>query len=158
VSKAFTDEEALTASVPGRLVQRAARGDERPVTARGYRELSEQAEALKRALVASPRPDDAARAQLEHRLALLHATLESVRVVEPLGEPGVVRFGSSVELRWGDGRAQALELVGPDETDGKGRISVDSPLGRALLGQREGAEVEIERPRGVASATIAKVR
>lgn len=157
MSKAFTDEEALTASVPGRLVQRAARGDERPVTARGYRDLSEQAAALKQALVASPRPDEAARAQLEHRLALLQATLESVRVVEAVGEPGVVRFGSSIDLQWEDGRAQHLELVGPDETDGKVRISFESPLGRALLGQREGTVVEIERPRGLASATILKV-
>jgi transcription elongation GreA/GreB family factor len=155
VSKAFTDEEALTASVPGRLVQRAARGDERPMTVRGYRALTAEAETLKATL--AQKPDDATRAQVTHRLALVLATLESVRVVDAAAEAGVVAFGSTVELQWDDGRTQRLELVGPDETDGKERISVASPLGRALLGQKEGAEVEIDRPRGLATATVLKV-
>jgi transcription elongation GreA/GreB family factor len=157
VSKAFTDEEALTAPVPGRLVQRAAPGAERPMTVRGYQALRDEEASLKAALVAV-KEDPAARAQLEHRLALVQATLESVRVVEPAGSPGVARFGCTVELAWEDGRFQTLELVGPDEADGRARVSVESPLGQALLGQPEGSTVEIDRPRGPASATIRAVR
>lgn len=103
--------------------------------------------------------DEAARAQLDHRLALVKATLESVRVVEPVAPDGTVRFGSVVELEWDDGRTQRVWLVGPDEADGvDGRVNVESPLGRALVGQREGDEVEVTRPRGVATATLVSVR
>ena len=46
-------------------------------------------------------------------------------------------------------------IVGPDEFDqGAGYISMDSPLGRALLGKRVGDEFEIELPTGAASVKI----
>jgi transcription elongation factor GreA len=127
------------------------------MTARGYQALRDEEGWLK-AAVAAAKEDPSARAQLEHRLALVQATLESVRVVEPTGLPGVARFGSTVELAWEDGRVQTLELVGPDEADGRARVSVESPLGQALIGQPEGATVEIDRPKGPASATIRAVR
>ena len=47
------------------------------------------------------------------------------------------------------GRQVSYQLVGPDETDLKtGKISVDSPVGRALLGKRQGDVVTVNRPRG----------
>lgn len=103
--------------------------------------------------------DPERRAQLEHRLAVVSATLESVRVVEPPPADGTVRFGSEVTLTWDDGKTQRVRLVGPDEADGKdGRISIESPLARTLLELHEGDEVEVERPRGVATATLVSVR
>lgn len=164
MSKAFTDEEAKDAGVLGRPASVAARGQERPITPEGHRALTEDFERLstvERARVAAI-PDDAVReaekAQLEHRLALVAATLSSVRVVEPVPADGEVRFGSTVTLRWDDGRTQVLRLVGPDEADSKaGRVSIEAPLARPLLGQRRGDTVEVERPRGVAVATIDEV-
>ena len=48
--------------------------------------------------------------------------------------------------------------VGPDETDVKsGRISIESPVARALLGRKEGDEVVVERPRGRAGYTIVRI-
>lgn len=103
--------------------------------------------------------DPERRAQLEHRLAVVGATLESVRVVEPPPPDGTVRFGSEVTLAWDDGRTQVVRLVGPDEADGRdGRISVDSPLARTLLELHEGDEVEVQRPRGAVVATLVSVR
>jgi transcription elongation GreA/GreB family factor len=160
MSKAFTDEEALTAPVPGRRVERAAPGQERPITPAGHHALLAQAAAL-RASLAGTAGDE--RARLEHRLALAEASLSSVRVVAPGPVDGEVRFGSEVELRWDDGRAQRLVLLGEDELElpgapGVARVSVQAPLGRALVGQREGDEIELQRPRGAVVAVIVAVR
>jgi transcription elongation GreA/GreB family factor len=68
----------------------------------------------------------------KHRLAVVSATLESVRVVAPPPADGTVRFGSAVTLQWDDGRVQHVRLVGVDEAQGQD-ISVESPLARTLL-------------------------
>ena len=94
--------------------------------------------------------------ELKHRLAVVSATLESVRVVKPPPRDGTVRFGSTVTIAWDDGREQVVRLVGVDEAGGQ-NISVDSPLGRTLLEQKEGDEVDVTRPRGVASARLVRV-
>lgn len=98
-------------------------------------------------------------AEIEHRIAVVQATIASVRVVEvPAGDEGTVRFGSTVTLEWEGGRRQALRLVGPDEVDVKaGRMSIESPLARSLLGRTAGDEVEVERPRGVEVARVIAV-
>lgn len=102
--------------------------------------------------------EEAARAVLDHRLALVQATLDSVKVVDVPPADGTVRFGSTVTLDWEDGRTQTLTLVGPDEVDGPSRVSVESPLARALLEHHEGDEVEFDRPRGTTVATIVTVQ
>lgn len=148
MSKAFTSEETPDEAVLGRNVSRAARGAERPMTPDGYKALLAEIEALR-----GVKLDDAGK----HRLALLSATLESVRVVEVPPADGTVRFGSTVTLAWEDGREQTLTLVGPDEANGAEKLSVESPLARVLLEQREGDEVEFVRPRGATTATITRV-
>lgn len=146
MSKAFTSEETPDEPVLGRQVQRVPRGQERPMTPAGYK-----------ALVAEQLALQGGKTDLEkHRLALVTATLESVRVVEPPPPDGTVRFGSTVHLEWDDGRAQVLRLVGPDEAAGTS-ISVESPLARTLLEHHEGEEVEVERPRGTAVARLVRV-
>jgi transcription elongation factor GreB len=146
VSKAFTSEETPDEPVLGRQVQRAARGQERPMTPEGYKALLAEQLRLQRG-----RTDPE-----KHKLALVNATLESVRVVTPPPRDGTVRFGSTVTLEWDDGRTQVVRLVGPDEAEGK-NINVESPLARTLLEQREGDEVEVSRPRGVATARLVRV-
>lgn len=148
MSKAFTSEETPDEAVLGRAVSRAARGAERPMTPEGYKALLAESEALR-----GVKLDEAGK----HKLALLSATLESVRVVEAPPVDGTVRFGSTVTLTWEDGREQTLRLVGPDEANGAEKVSVESPLARVLLEQREGDEVEFHRPRGATSATITRV-
>lgn len=146
VSKAFTSEETPDEPVLGRLVQRAARGQERPMTPEGYK-----------ALVAEQQRLQGGRTDPEkHKLALVNATLESVRVVTPPSRDGTVRFGSTVTLEWDDGRTQVVRLVGPDEAEGT-NINVESPLAKTLLEQKEGDEVEVTRPRGAATARLVRV-
>jgi transcription elongation factor GreB len=164
MSKAFTDEESPDDAVLGRPVAVAPRGQKRPITPRGHKALADELERLsteERARVLAVADDssrEAQKQQLEHRLAVLAATLQSVYVVTPTPADGEVRFGSTVTLAWDDGRTQVVELVGPDEADSKaGRVSVESPLARTLLGQRAGDTVEVDRPRGAASATLVAV-
>ena len=57
-----------------------------------------------------------------------------------------------------DGNLARYQIVGSDETDaGARRISMDSPLARALLGKREGDSVEVERPKGEITYAIVAI-
>ena len=98
--------------------------------------------------------------EIDSRLEFLNRRLDELRVVAPedLGD-GVVRFGAWVELA-SDGAARVeYQIVGPDEFDvAAGRISVDSPLGRALIGKEEGDEFLFRRPKGEVRYTIVAVR
>ncbi|HEY6911406.1 MAG TPA: GreA/GreB family elongation factor [Myxococcales bacterium] len=79
--------------------------------------------------------------------------------VEQLREDGKVRLGARVTLEDDEGREVKYELVPSDEADpARGRVSVESPLGRALLGKEEGDEVVVERPRGPASYSVVGIR
>jgi transcription elongation factor GreB len=67
-------------------------------------------------------------------------------------------FGAWVRVDDGDGEERVYRLVGPDEADApRGLISVEAPLGRALLGRAEGDVVRFERPAGVLEVTIVDV-
>jgi transcription elongation factor GreB len=60
-----------------------------------------------------------------------------------------VTFGAWVTLEDEDGATVHYQLVGADEFDvSLGKISVASPVGKALLGKEEGDDVVVERPRG----------
>ena len=70
---------------------------------------------------------------------------------------GDVRVGSRVSIRDEDGDA-TFRLVEPGDADlGAERVSVASPLGRALLRRRQGDEVRFRPPGGVLTATILEV-
>lgn len=163
MSKAFTSEETADASIAGRVPQRAAPGHERPITPAGQARLRERLKELlevERPAAAQlpPMERETRLAELDHRIALVDATLASVRVVEAPASHDTVGFGSHVTLAWDDGRTQSLQIVGPDETDARaGRISVDAPLARALLGLSVGDAAEVRLPRGDASAEILSI-
>jgi transcription elongation factor GreB len=90
--------------------------------------------------------------EIDRRLRFLDKRLEKLTVVDPSEQRdrAKVFFGASVTLEnEEDGRQLTYQLVGPDETDLKaGKISVDSPVGRALLGRRPGDVVTVNRPLG----------
>ena len=88
-------------------------------------------------------------AQLERRIALLESQLAVAEIVEPAAD-GCAGIGSLVRVRdLAKGEAFEYELVGVLEADaGNGRVSIGAPVGRALLGQRPGDNVEVTTPRG----------
>ncbi len=89
-------------------------------------------------------------AMLEARIARLEERLGAARVVEPDNADDVVDLGECVRLRNVDtGARHRYELVGSLESDPRsGRISAESPLGRALLGRRKGEIAAVEAPKG----------
>ena len=121
--------------------------------ARGHGDLSENAEY------------HAAREQqgfIEGRIKDIEHKLASAEVIEPgkLPNTGKVVFGALVELEdQADGTRVAYQVVGEDEADIRaGRISVTSPIARALVGKRQGEVVDVAAPGGTRSYEIVAVR
>jgi transcription elongation factor GreA len=89
-------------------------------------------------------------ALLERRIALLEERLRTAQILEPQSADGRIDVGERVRLRDLDsGERLEIQLVGPVESDASdGRISVASPLGRAIVGLRRGEIAEVDAPRG----------
>ncbi|WP_448578820.1 transcription elongation factor GreA [Thermaurantiacus sp.] len=98
--------------------------------------------------------------QIEAQIAELEDKLARAHVIEPSTLSGDrVVFGATVDLLDEEDRPIVYQLVGEIEADAKsGRISYNSPLGRALIGRRVGEEVEVVTPGGDRSYLIEKVR
>jgi transcription elongation factor GreB len=99
--------------------------------------------------------------EIDSRLEFLNRRLEELVVVESREHgDGRVVFGAWVRIAEVESGAETLyRIVGPDEFDVEaGQISMDSPVGRALLGRRAGDEVTVQRPRGEVSFEILEVR
>lgn len=89
------------------------------------------------------------------RLERLRAVRAAARVVD---EPGQAVIGRDVVVRDGDGGQLSYTVVNPGEGDpARGWISADSPLGKAILGQRAGATVELVAPAGRRQITVDRV-
>ncbi len=97
--------------------------------------------------------------ELDRRLRELSERMDSLTVVEPRAHPsGRAYFGAWVTVEQDDGEERRYRLVGPDEFDVEaGHISVDAPLGRALLGKRVGDVAVIQRPAGRAEVTVVEI-
>jgi transcription elongation factor GreA len=83
----------------------------------------------------------------ENRISELEHILKNVKVIlAPKGESKVV-LGSSVKLHSDTGKKKEFQVVGTVEADPlNGKISDESPIGKALMGKKEGDEVEIKTP------------
>ncbi len=97
--------------------------------------------------------------EIDRRIRYLHKRLDELVVVrEPVARDGRAYFGAWVTVEDESGSETRYRLVGPDESEAdRGRISVDSPIGRALLGRREDDEVTVERPKGRITYTVLAV-
>ena len=112
--------------------------------ARSHGDLSENAEY------------DAARERqgfLEGRISRIEAKLAQAHIVNPaeLDAEGRIVFGATVELEdLETGNEVRYQIVGDDEADIKaGKISVESPIARALIGKVAGDIAEVQAPGGV---------
>ena len=85
---------------------------------------------------------------LEGRIAKLQGILANAQVIDTREiESDHIVFGAIVSLIDSDGHKATYQIVGEGET-GPGRISVQSPLGSALLGKEEGDSVIVNAPKG----------
>ena len=99
---------------------------------------------------------------IEGRIQDLEGKLASAEIIDvsQLDAGGRVVFGATVELEDEDSGAKVTyQIVGEDEADIKaGRISIGSPIARALVGKQEGDTVEVAAPGGARSYEIIAVR
>ena len=98
--------------------------------------------------------------EIDRRVRFLRKRLESVTVVRAgeVADSERIFFGAWVTLEDEDGTEHRYRLVGPDEFDvSRGMISVESPMGRVLLGKRVDDEVTVERPVGSAVYVVGAI-
>ncbi|MFZ1908799.1 MAG: transcription elongation factor GreA [Burkholderiales bacterium] len=120
--------------------------------ARAHGDLSENAEY------------DAARERqsfVEGRIAEIEAKLGNAQIIDPklLDAEGRCVFGATIDLEEVGGEAVTYQIVGEDEAEIKeGRISISSPIARALIGKDAGDVVEVRTPGGVKRYEIIDVR
>ena len=99
---------------------------------------------------------------IEGRILEVEGKLAAAQIIDPaaLNAEGRVVFGATVDLEDEDtGAAVTYQIVGEDEADLKqGRISIGSPIARALIGKEEGSVAEVQAPGGIKTYEIVKVR
>ncbi len=99
---------------------------------------------------------------IEGRIAEVESKLANAQVIDPklLDADGRVVFGATVDLEDAEsGDTVTYQIVGDDEADIKhGKISVSSPIARALIGKSEGDTADVQAPGGVRSYDVLAVR
>jgi transcription elongation factor GreA len=98
---------------------------------------------------------------IEGRVAELEDKIARAEVIDVTKLSGkVIKFGAKVTLADEDsGDESTYQIVGAEEADvEKGRLSVTSPLARALIGKQTGDSVEVTTPRGSKAYEIMRVR
>jgi transcription elongation factor GreB len=98
--------------------------------------------------------------EIDRRVHFLRKRLDELVVVDrPPDRESRIYFGAWVSLCDEEGEERVYRIVGPDEFDpDSGAISMDSPLGRALLGREVDDEVRVRRPRGTAVFRVLEIR
>lgn len=85
----------------------------------------------------------------EGRVAELMQMLKSLTVVSNASSGGAVSMGSTVDVRSEDGRGRKFTIVSFNEADPvSGKISNESPLGRAMINKKKGDKIKVETPKG----------
>ena len=93
--------------------------------------------------------------EIDRKLKHLGSRIKLLRVATAPANPKSVSFGCWVSYEDENGEERCYQLVGPDEFDvSLGRISIDSPVGKALLGKKVDDEITIKRPAGDLTVTI----
>src|SRR5688572_3722727 len=97
--------------------------------------------------------------EIDRRVRHLRERLDGLKIVgEPPADRGRVFFGAWVTIEDAAGARRRHRIVGPDEFDREpGYVSMDSPLGRALLGRRVGDALEVELPAGAISIEVVAI-
>ncbi|MFO0955680.1 MAG: transcription elongation factor GreA [Candidatus Saccharibacteria bacterium] len=102
--------------------------------------------------------DDAKERQafIEGRIAEIENILKNAVAIEK-GKGDIVAVGSTVHVELEEGEQQ-FSIVGSTEADPElGKISNESPIGKALLGKKPGDEVEVQVPAGTITYKITKI-
>jgi transcription elongation factor GreA len=95
---------------------------------------------------------------VEGRIQELEILLANARVIQETGIREVVEVGAKVTIQEGENEPEVYTVVGRAEANPReGRISNESPLGRALMDHRAGDKVKVEAPGGAFFVQVLKV-
>lgn len=99
-------------------------------------------------------------AEIDRRVRYLRKRLDEMQVVsQSPANQNIVYFGAYVTLEDNAGTSSEYQIVGPDEFDlGSGKLSMDSPLAKALLGKKVHDEFELQRPAGTTHYLVRAIR
>lgn len=97
--------------------------------------------------------------EIDSRVRFLTRRLDRLKVVDAVpDDQSRVYFGAWVTLEDENGESKHYRIVGPDEFDvSRGKISMDSPLAKALLGKRQGDDICFRSPEGEHELYIAAI-
>jgi transcription elongation factor GreB len=98
--------------------------------------------------------------EIDSRVRFLNKRLDELTIVDrPPSDTNKIYFGAHIELEDEAGDAHHFRIVGPDEFDlTAGKLSMDSPLARALLGKSLDAEVSVQSPGGSKRYVVIAIR
>ena len=98
--------------------------------------------------------------EIDSRVRFLTKRLENLTVVDrPPADQTKVYFGAWVTLEDEEGKEVEYRIVGPDEFDLKlGKLSMDSPLAKGMLGKRLDDEIRVNTPEGIREYYISAIR
>jgi transcription elongation factor GreA len=151
-----------------------------PITRDGLRRIEEelrQLETVKRPEVADKirqakellsTPNDAEyedakneQAMVEGRIQQLQALIQNAEIIDEAGahKSKLIVLGSTVKVKSSeDGKNREYTIVGPAEAEPReGKISHESPVGRALIGKKLHDEVKVNAPKGIVTLKVVKV-
>lgn len=132
------------------------KGVERPRIADNIREAKSHGDLRENAMYHEAKLNQK---RLESRISELERVLQVARVVERQAGDEGAGLGSKLRVRdeeWGE--ELSIELVGAFESDPvENKISVDSPLGKALMGTVAGVEIEVNTPNGTQIYVVLEV-
>jgi len=118
----------------------------RPAVARQIHEAKEGGDIMENAGYDEAKNEQAF---VEGRIMTLEALLNQVQIITEGKQGEVISMGSKVKVAEEHGDPEVFHIVGKAEADpGKGRISNESPLGRALMGRRKDDKVTVQTPDG----------
>ena len=153
--------------------------EKKPITPAGYKRLSDERERLwreDRPRVVNEVADAAALGdrsenaeyifgkkklrEIDKRIGYLSKLLDRLKPVDPVSmKSDRVRFGATVTVADEDGKEKTYQIVGEDEVDAtNGKISMQSPLGKAILERKVGDIVVVHRPMGDLDLEIVNLR
>ncbi len=99
-----------------------------------------------------------AQAFTEGRIQELEILLANAHVIEDTGKMDTVQVGATVTIQEAENESEIYTIVGPAEANPReGRISNESPLGRALIEHRAGDMVRVDAPGGSFTVRVIKV-
>jgi transcription elongation factor GreA len=95
---------------------------------------------------------------IEGRISSLENIILNARIIEGPHLPGVVELGDTVLIQNQDGKIDRYTIVGTAEANPvEGKISCESPVGKALLGKKKGAKVDVRTPAGIMKLQLIEV-